>query len=252
MEKSQATPSTIYIRLLEEAAVTCIRPTQAELLEDGTYFVLATPEYDPTDEVWEFVPGSRVHCALFDDGPNGAYLLAIAEAGVEGRKKGRSKIAVLLGSIEYRDATGHLLWHIKVENIVLVAEYTTNEGPFGDDWFLVFGFTIPTPFFFTCTLYSEGMEAVLEFLTTRFAFAPRLTNSTEWKSIVLWPKPIEGAPLIEFSKRPGNWRERLRTWYDGPIEQSLLSTTVRDYLQNLPKKRNSLRRSPITSILRWK
>jgi hypothetical protein len=129
MEKSQATPSTIYIRLLEEAAVTCIRPTQAELLEDGTYFVLATPEYDPTDEVWEFVPGSRVHCALFDDGPNGAYLLAIAEAGVEGRKKGRSKIAVLQDAIEYRDATGHLLWHIKVENIVLVAEYTTNEGP---------------------------------------------------------------------------------------------------------------------------
>jgi len=234
MEEGQATTSTIYIRLLEEA-VTCIRPTQAELLEDGTYLVLPTPEYDPTDEVWEFAPGSKVHCELFDN-PKGAYLLAIAEAGVERKKKGRTRIAVLQDAIEYRDTTGHLLWHIKAKNIVLVAEYTTNEGPFGDDWFLVFGIAHRTPFFFTCTGYSDGIETVLEFLRTRFAIAPKLYNSTEWKSVVLWPNAIEDTPLVDFSQRePRNWRERLRTWYDGPMKQSHLSTAVRDYLQTLPK-----------------
>lgn len=232
MEKSRAATSTIYIRLLEEA-VTCIRPTQAEALGDGTYRVLPTPEYDPTDEVWEFVPGSRVHCELFDD-PKGAYLLAIAEADLDRNKEGRAAIAILQDAIEYRDANGHLLWHIKAKDIVLVAEYTTNEGPFGDDWFLVFAVSHKTPFFFTCAVNSEGMEAALEFLRTRFAITLKLPNSAEWNSVVLWPKQIDGTPLIEFSQRePRNWRERLRTWYDGPIKESLLSTAVRDYLRGL-------------------
>lgn len=104
MEKTQTATSTIYIRLLEEA-ITCIRPTQAEVLEDGTYRVLPTPEYDPTDEVWEFVPGSRVHCEMFDD-PKGAYLLAVAEAGVDRNRNGRGALAALQDAIEYRDANG--------------------------------------------------------------------------------------------------------------------------------------------------
>ena len=118
---------------------------------------------------------------MFDDS-NGAYLLAIAEVGVDPKKKGRSSIAVLQDAIEYRDATGHLLWRINVEDIVLVAEYTTNEGPFGDDWFRVFILALArkTPYFFTCTVNSDGLEP-LEFLRTRFAIALKLTNSTEWK-----------------------------------------------------------------------
>lgn len=117
---------------------------------------------------------------------------------------------------------------------MLVGEYTTNEGPFGDDWFLVFAVAHRTPIFFTCAVNSDGMQTTLEFLRTRFAIALRLTNITEWNSIVLWPKRIEGTSLIEFSQRgPRNWRERLRTWYDGPIKESHLSTAVRDYLQTL-------------------
>ena len=234
MEKAQAGTSTIYIRLLEEA-VTCIRPTQAEALEDGTYRVLPTPNYDPTDEVWEFVPGSKVHCEVFDD-PKGAYLLAIAEAGVDPKKKGRSTIAVLQDAIEYHDAAGHLLWHIKITDIVLVAEYRTNEGPFGDDWFLVFALVHKTPFFFTSPVSSGGIETLLDLLRTRFATDLKLTNSTDWRSVVLWPKALEGTSLIEFSQRePVNWRERLRTWYDGFIKEPHLSPMVSNYLRGLPR-----------------
>jgi len=74
MDQSTET-TTIYIRLLEEAT-TCSRPTEAVAMPDGSYEVLATPDYDPTDEVWEFVPGSRVHCATVD-GPSGPHLLAV-------------------------------------------------------------------------------------------------------------------------------------------------------------------------------
>lgn len=90
MENSQTATSTIYIRLLEEA-VTCIRPTQAEPLRDGTYRVLATPSYDPADEVWEFLPGSIVHCELFADSQE-PYLLAVAEVRRDRKNKSRATI----------------------------------------------------------------------------------------------------------------------------------------------------------------
>jgi hypothetical protein len=233
MEKPQTATSTIYIRLLEEA-VTCIRPTQAEPLRDGTYRVLPTSNYDPTDEVWEFPPGSIVHCESFDDLQE-PYLLAVAEVGGDGKKKGRTHIAGLEEALNYRDESGHILWHIKSESVALIAEYTTNEGPFGDDWFLVFAVGNKNPLFFTCSVYSDGAHKLLEYLHTRFGATPKLTNSTEWKSVVLWPNEISGAPLIEFSQRePHDWRERLRTWYDGPIKEAHLSVAVRDYLHCLP------------------
>ena len=49
----------IYISLLEEGT-DCSRPTKAETLGNGQYRVLPTANYDPTDEIWEFPPGSIV------------------------------------------------------------------------------------------------------------------------------------------------------------------------------------------------
>lgn len=53
----------IFVPLLDEG-VNVWRPTQAERLPDGTYRVLATPDYDPDDETWEYPPGSRVVCEM--------------------------------------------------------------------------------------------------------------------------------------------------------------------------------------------
>jgi hypothetical protein len=227
--------TTIYIRILEEAT-TCFRPTQAVPLPDGTHRVLRPADYDPTDEVWEFVPGSTVHCVPLDD-ENGPYLLAIAEVGVGGTsRKEKATLGVSGGALEYRDQRGHLLWCLKPENIVLVGEYTANEGPFGDDWFLVFAIANKTPYFTTCSIDSDGRDEALEFLRTRFAIEPKLTNSTEWKSVVLWPRAIEGAELFTFSQRePRIWRKRFRAWFDGFIGESHLSNAVHEYLQGLSR-----------------
>jgi hypothetical protein len=51
----------IYIYLLDEGTDVW-RPTDAEVLSDGSYRVLPTPDYDPEDEKWQFPPGSRVIC----------------------------------------------------------------------------------------------------------------------------------------------------------------------------------------------
>lgn len=49
----------VYVFLPEEAVDTW-RPTQAVVLGNGLYRLLPTPDYDPEDEVWEFLPETIV------------------------------------------------------------------------------------------------------------------------------------------------------------------------------------------------
>jgi hypothetical protein len=67
---------TIYVRLLDEGTPTS-RPTNAVKVGVESFRLLATPNYDPEDEHWEFPPGSVVRCEAteYDGKP---YLLAVA------------------------------------------------------------------------------------------------------------------------------------------------------------------------------
>lgn len=69
----------IYVSLLEEGTPTA-RPTQAIPLSNGLFKILPTSNYDPEDEIWEFLPGSIVRCEKRnyrgDD-----YLLAVEKMG---------------------------------------------------------------------------------------------------------------------------------------------------------------------------
>lgn len=49
----------LYVQLLDEGVPT-MRPTRAEALNNGLYKLLPTEDYDPEDEVWEFLPGAIV------------------------------------------------------------------------------------------------------------------------------------------------------------------------------------------------
>lgn len=51
----------VYVELLDEGT-TVLRPTQGEILGGDHYRLLPTPDYDPDDEHWEFLPGSIVRC----------------------------------------------------------------------------------------------------------------------------------------------------------------------------------------------
>ena len=51
----------LYVRLLNEGT-DVLRPTSGLLLGADAVQVLATPDYDPTVEEWEFPPGTKVKC----------------------------------------------------------------------------------------------------------------------------------------------------------------------------------------------
>jgi hypothetical protein len=58
---SDKTTVKVYVELLEEGTDTW-RPTQAIPLENNLYKLLPTPDYNPEDEVWQFLPGTIVRC----------------------------------------------------------------------------------------------------------------------------------------------------------------------------------------------
>lgn len=61
----------IYVRLVDEA-VDVWRPIRAQVLGDGLYLVPTAP----SDERWEFAPGTRVRCVLRSLGGSSPVLVA--------------------------------------------------------------------------------------------------------------------------------------------------------------------------------
>ena len=66
---------TVYVRLLNEGTDVS-RPTHAVDLGNGLFKILPTLDYDPEDETWEFLPGSRIRCQK-KTSREGEYVLAV-------------------------------------------------------------------------------------------------------------------------------------------------------------------------------
>ncbi|MEM7617633.1 MAG: hypothetical protein AAF195_04560 [Pseudomonadota bacterium] len=68
---------TLYVQLLDEGVDTA-RPTQAIDLGNEMFTLLPTENYDPEDEIWEFLPGSTVKALDITDDKGNPILLAIS------------------------------------------------------------------------------------------------------------------------------------------------------------------------------
>lgn len=69
---------TVYVRLLNEG-VPVMRPAPAAHLGTDRYRLGQPAGYDPSDEVWEFPPGSIVRCDTKEEGGE-QVLVAVSEA----------------------------------------------------------------------------------------------------------------------------------------------------------------------------
>ena len=100
------------------------------------------------------------------------------------------------GVISYRAVS--VGWAIRLEDIRLIGEYTTANGPYMDDYFLVFITSLENGWY-EASFYADGFEKVLEQLTA-FLGEPvdaGLCNSAEFKSRIIWPPECAGRELLE-------------------------------------------------------
>jgi hypothetical protein len=138
-------------------------------------------------------------------------------------------------NLECLDTTGRPRWTLPIKSIVLIAEYTTNEGPQVDDYFLVFVTAEENKLFFsTCSFYVDGRDEALSVLQERLGSPIQLglQGSTEWRSRVAWPAKMAENEYFTFAEiPPKTLLERVKKRLLGPTQEYAISKPVRDYLE---------------------
>jgi len=112
------------------------------------------------------------------------------------------KLKVLIedNSIKTITENHEVIDFIVLEDIIFIGEYTNDQGPFLDDWFL---FIVDNnEEIFTISMNSGNMEKVIEYLSSYFKFERdlRLANSTNWLSFALYPEKLYGSKFLSLQK----------------------------------------------------
>jgi hypothetical protein len=124
-------------------------------------------------------------------------------------------------------------WEMMIDQIALIGEYTTPNGPAMDDHFLVLvdssGRREELP------VGTASLESVLKYLPERLNadLSTKLANQTNYASVILWPEELEGRGLFEFSPRAAKtlWGKLGRILGLHRVEITL-SDTAREYLNS--------------------
>jgi len=122
------------------------------------------------------------------------------------------------------------IWSVEIRDIVLVAENTTDEGPYCDDYFLIFA---TKSCIYRSTFYAEGLDAVFETLDERFSMPLRLqfSSSTHWASRVIWPAHLEGSDYFQFTEvKPNNIVSTMHKALLGPQLEYRVAEPIRKFL----------------------
>lgn len=133
-----------------------------------------------------------------------------------------------------RNQTDGSGWSVRIADILLIAEYTTKDGPAADDYFLVFVTREHGEFFYSAvTMAAEGMNAALERIEQQIeaSLDLALASSPAGASRVVWPKELAGAAYFEFDEvEPETLWERVRASFKGNRLKQRLSDRVVGYL----------------------
>jgi hypothetical protein len=92
-------------------------------------------------------------------------------------------------------------WRLPVSEIKIIGEYTDDQGPLVDDYFLVF---LTDSNLYEASIYAEGVDAFLQELRDRLgaSLSLELGNSTSYRSRVIWPSDMVEVPVFDYSKTP--------------------------------------------------
>jgi hypothetical protein len=133
-----------------------------------------------------------------------------------------------------RNKGGDINWRTPLAALVLAAEYTTNEGPWIDDYFLDFWSNEGGKLLrHSTTFYVDGLDETMQALSQRLGaqFQLELCNSTQWTSRVIWPPELTDQPYFAFREVSAeSWWARFTRLSFGPTLEYFLTDQVRIFL----------------------
>lgn len=128
-----------------------------------------------------------------------------------------------------------LTWRTPISSILLIAEYTTNEGPYVDDYFVEFwsledGSVLRARASFYAAGINDTFARIAAELKEDLTFG--LTGSTEWASRIMWPPELAGHPYFDFREvKPANMREKTAQLVFGSAQEYFLTREVQAFLK---------------------
>lgn len=127
-------------------------------------------------------------------------------------------------------------WDVAVDELRVIGEATTGNGPFMDDYFMCFA-TGPE-IWLEASFYATGTDELMAFLADYFKcdMKPGLIQSTSFKSRVLWPMHLREQPMFQYVPLK---RDGVLGWiFDLVDKQSLqnYSDNIFEYLKSSNSK----------------
>jgi hypothetical protein len=103
-------------------------------------------------------------------------------------------------------------FELPLEEIMLIGEHTTPNGPYIDDYFITF--VARDGYVYDASCYAAGaydtINGLSKYLNHKFGFC--LNNSVDLASRILWPAPYEGQPLFTYTPhRPEGFFARMKS-----------------------------------------
>ena len=102
---------------------------------------------------------------------------------------------------------------VSLSEIAVIGEFTTDGGPFGDDYFLVF-VSRTRDCWYEASFYAKGRDELLDQLSAALGDRLQLglANSANFASRIIWPPAFADRPLFSFTRvSASSFRGRLRT-----------------------------------------
>jgi len=155
----------------------------------------------------------------------------------------KSRLEISDSTLICRDDAGQAGWMSNIDDLILIAEYTTDEGPWIDDYFFVFVTSEKGAAYFSkCTFYAAGVNEVLTELSLRLEFPlkPGLCGSMTCLSRVMWPAQLENTQYFEFTEvaTESLWSKLRKSVLGAQLEYTI-SDPVREYIRRTTRARVS-------------
>ena len=118
---------------------------------------------------------------------------------------------------------------IAVDEIKLIGEYTNAEGPFVDDWLIVF-MTSPTDWK-QISHYTPGVLEMLQELSQLLdaEIVGSLSWSTSWRTNIIWPPSVAGVEMWDvYTKVPETLWQKLKATLGMGSDETLVLTQAAD------------------------
>lgn len=149
----------------------------------------------------------------------------------EGKPNPKSGVLMIDGPTLSYDSPDYGAWQIPITEIAAFGEYSTDNGPCIDDWFMVF---VTRDFNWReASNYCTGSDTVRNALADQWGVGSlydKLWGHTDFASRVIWPLALANQPLFEFEQRQqSNW-QKIKSFGIGLIDKDL-TAEVRNHLE---------------------